>query len=775
MPTSGTFQGVRVFGPVISAGNQSMCDRAIPRRRCCARPRVAPDSPAEPSRIAWLVRGIGRLILLGAASLPWLGIASTAPASSPTRDAVAPSWWGGPSDTLDEAVQAAAEWAKSTAVSPSIQGRAWITVDGRWGVGAALVQAAPRDSSELAEEARQTEQDAVELAARDRALRAAAVQLAPDRDPVALEGRAGKLWRERGSFEIKARLDPAPRTRLYEAPGRLYAIALIDVSSVRTLSLGDEEIVIGEGLADFRRWGLIEIAASAADAAVVEAALREAAASPAEAPLLIAAAATAIDRGRRDLAAPWIAGSLASPIDLGELLQLQHAITRQIGVSAPLLDRLASASDLGVRLGIVGDAWIDSSGGEPSGSAFVLVDGRPLEISIRKVPDGDDGELREAAAFSASQVLGEASAATRTVFGTIAADGTVLAKERSSTAPSPVRGEGVAVALGARAVVAHRGGVTAQGASEARLVPIVVPAIERRGDWASRRQALVRAAIAQWCLDTCRIEALSSGQVAAACEAGDVTALARWVVPEQDAAAADARHRVLLDSLEVDSLIETSLPDAAISIVGVHSSDRGSTDRAESDRRKALRVELARSLAASGWRIGSNRSDAIEVALDIKVDLEPGEEPGSFGKPKPFVEPVVSARLFARGEPIPGAAVREVGRRVFGTHSPAQASIEAEGAAVAALSKVASVALREHLLFSPHAIGPEGAEHAARFDRRWWADLASRCETESPLGGENARWAGGAAGLARFCEAVSAVAPSPSGVDSKASTPRGRP
>jgi len=693
--------------------------------------------------------------LLGIVLSSWCGRAHSAYGTLRSVDGMVPSWWGGSLETLDSAFAAAVDWAKATEVSPSIQGRAWTTADGRWGVGAAMVRAASRGSSEMAEELRQSEQEAVELAARDRALRAAAVLLTAGGDPVAVQGRAGRLWRARGAFEIRARLDPAPRTRLYEASGRLYAIALIDVSSVRSLSLGGEDVAIGAELSAFRDWGLVEIAATASDATVVEAALREATAEADEAPFLIAAAATAVDRGRPDLAAPWVAKSLARPLDVGELLQSQRVLARSLGLAAPLVERLASAPDLDARLAIIGDAWMDVSGAESARSAFVLVDGRPIELSIRRVPDPDDGEFREAAAFAAIRALGDGAAAGRTPSGTIAADGSVLAKERPPVEPAASETGSITIAHGGQAVVAHRGGESAEGSSSARFVPVGVPAADRRGDWPSRRRTLVRAAIVQWCLDTCRIEALSSGQVDAAFASGDPSRFARWVVPEGDAVA--SMHRVLLDEAAIEALIEASLPDASVSVVVAESG--GNADGTASDRREALRLEVEGSLAASGWRISSSRDGANEVVLELDVQLERGEEPGSFGKPKPFVEPVVSARLSALGEPIPDAAARAVGRRVFGIHSPAAATIEAERAAVASLAKVASEALRRHRLRASGVIGPDGRSLAGKFDRRWWDDLARRCEVDSPLEGEEPRWPGGGSGLVRFCEAVAPVAP----------------
>ena len=689
--------------------------------------------------------------------------------SPPAGGEPAPSWWGGSLESLDAAIAAAGEWAKTSALSPSIEGRAWSTADGRWAVGASVVRPAKSTSPELDAGVRESEQHSLELVARDRAIRAAAVLLSADRDPVAVQGRGARRGVVRGSFEIQARLDPAPRTRLYEAPGRLYAITLLDVASVRTLSLDGVEVRPREDLSAFRPWGLIELATETQEAAVFEALLQDACEGAPESSLLLAASQLAIDRGRRDLATAWTQESLRRPIDLSNAaLSVQARLTKDLEIKAPLLVRLAATSDFGERLCLLAESTDAGATVESRTLQYVLLDGEPIPVSLWRQTDPADEEQAEATAFAAATSLELELARGWKARRTFDVNGAMVLADRATTAAwSDSR---VALSRTSNAVAARLEFQSDPAPDDSEWSEIVVPGAVVDASWSLRRRTIVESAIVAWCLEHCRLTELSSGVVAAVLAEIDHATIARWVVAEE--ASSPQAYRVVLDEAAIESRLRSANRVDSISLGLTEMPDAAAGLLPQAERESFLRT-LVSHFEASGWSIDrSGESDAVDLGFEISLDR--GEEPGSLGKPKPFVEPTVVARLLDAGTPIPGAEAKVTGRKVYGSHSPAGAVLEAAKSAMAALLETGPSAVGTQLHERLRPIGPAGVAAAERFDRAWWSSLARRCGIAAPLD-EADRWPGGPAGFARFCGVVATVAPRADEPASERPSQRGRP
>jgi hypothetical protein len=690
--------------------------------------------------------------------------------SSPPAGEPAPSWWGGSSESLDAAIAAAGEWAKTCDLSPSIEGRTWTTADGRWAVGASVVRPSKSTSTELDAEIRQSEQHSLKLVARERAIRAAAVLLSADRDPVAVQGRGASKGFDRGVFEVKARLDPAPRTRLYEAPGRLYAIALLDVASVRTLSLDGVEVRPREDLSAFRPWGLIELATETQEAAVFEALLREASEGAPESSLLLAASQLAIDRGRRDLATGWVQESLRHPIDLSNAaLSVQARLTKDLGIKAPLLARLAETSDFGTRLCVIAESTDAGATVESRTHQYVLLDGEPIPVSLWRQTDPADEEQAEATAFAAATALESELARGWKARRTFDANGSPLLVplETESRWADPR----VAISRTPKAAAARLDLQVDPGPGDSEWLEIVVPSAASDGAWSLRRRGIVESAIVAWCLEHCRLTELSSGEVAAALAEIDHAKIARWVVAEE--ASSPQAYRVVLDEAAIESRLRSANRMASISLGLAAMPDTAAVGLLPQAERESLLRTLVSHFEALGWSVDrSGESDAVDLGFEISLDR--GEEPGSLGKPKPFVEPTVVARLLDAGTPIPGAEAKVTGRKVYGSHSPAGAVLEAAKSALTALLEMGPSAVRTQLDERLRPIGQAGMAAAGRFDPAWWSSLAGHCGIAAPLD-EAARWPGGPTGFARFCGVAAMVAPRAEGPASEPPSQRGRP
>ncbi|MGA1225432.1 MAG: hypothetical protein ACO31E_12815, partial [Phycisphaerales bacterium] len=478
----------------------------------------------------------------------------------------------------------------------------------------------------------------------------------------------------------------------------------------------------------------------------------------------------AIDRGRRDLAKAWLKESLRRPIDLSNsVLSVQARLTKDLGIKAPLLARLAETSDFGTRLCVIAESTDAGATVESRTHQYVLLDGEPIPVSMWRQPDPADEEQAEATAFAAATALESELAQGWKARRTFDANGAMVLADRATTAAwSDPR---VALSRTPKAVAARLDLQVDSGPGDSEWLEIVVPSAASDTAWSLRRRGIVESAIVAWCLEHCRLTELSSGAVAAALAEIDHAKIARWVVAEE--ASSPRAYRVVLDEAAIESRLRSANRVASISLGLAAMPDTAAAGLLPQAERESFLRTLVSHFEASGWSVDrSGESDAVDLGFEISLDH--GEEPGSLGKPKPFVEPTVVARLLDAGTPIPGAEAKVTGRKVYGSHSPAGAVLEAAKSAMAALLEMGPSAVRTQLDERARPIGPTGVAAAGRFEPAWWSSLAGRCGISAPLD-EAARWPGGPAGFARFCGVVAMVAPRANGPASERPSQRGRP
>jgi len=731
------------------------------------------------------------------------------PAGDETAVKASPAWWGGWAASLEQAFEAASTWAHTAEVDVLVQGRGWVTADGRWAVGAALLEreneAGVADAaadpevrgSELdALELDALELDALEMVSRDRAIRALAVARLVDRDPVAIHGALG-----RGGQRLRSRTMPPPRTRSYAEADRVFSISVVESTSLRELVLDGVDLAKGANLGDRRPRGLVLLASETARPELAISCLVAAAKDErCDGETLLEAAELARKLDRDDLATGWTSTLLEQhPLDLDRrVIARVEALVEALDLDATLVRRLATCRSPRERLEAVVTSAIQEHPLPADRADVLIVEGETVwRIVFERVRDGDPAEQYEAARWRARldpveierpQAIAEMTWSG--VLRNLPSDRLVVplsggtGQDARDVTPTPVTHA---------VVVSNIVGTPAADASSSKAGRRVGPTIEiddvrLEGAWDVRRHALVANAVFRWCVEACRLDLASRPGFAATLEGADLAVVAPWVVPgprggyevHLDAAAAERvlagipspRDSVTLswtaDSSGVPG-IETSTIAAAgprvQSAVAARLLELGIASTIANQIPGQTASEVATGTSdASASREDANADAGRGLRILLSLDSTRGEEPGRFGGTKPFTDVEVEIGVAAAGGE-PFVSVRRSSRRVYGNHPIDAAASEAiEQATAELVSRLDREATRAVTEASPAAVPADVVLPASALESARAA--ARRCLSQDQTA-PTFDWPGGEAGVRRFVETGQRLGALPAGEETR--------
>lgn len=683
-----------------------------------------------------------------------------------------PAWWGGWEPTLDAAFEAASAWGNTTrSVGPATRGRGWVTADGRWAVGVGVRGLlADRSGDPNVDE---MELDALEMVARDRAVRAIAVSRLLDRDPIAVHGALG-----RSGETLRWKVSSAPRTRAYRGEDRVYAIAVLAAQTLTSLSLDGVDLSAARALEGRRARGLLQLSGEVGDSSravpLLIAAVRE---PDCDMQTLLGAARQAIRFERSDLAEEWVRHGLETrEVELApETISRLDDLVDRLEIDAPMVRALASENSLEGRLGLLAER-VSASIPETWRRTLLWVsqDDTNHRILLERVRPGDPAEQAEAARW-------------RSRFGETPPDSTVAIGWRGRLVPVeteramrpvggappvvrdlPVGGDGHV----ATATIAGTGAAAdGEMARPNQATTQVKVSMAEGGTWSQRRRRLVAKAVFAWCLDQCRLAAVSRPEFIDRIEAGTAAEVAPWVL---SASTDDDAYVVHLSPSAVSKLVAAipnhsnriglvwDTPDKAIEGVDAVTAKgwRSLVETAVEERLDAAGIEVVGKAASPGQAVSQGADRAGEppstepppsLIVSLTVSSSSGDEPGRFGRPKPFTDGVVALSISPAGRS-PLASIEVPAGRVYGDHPVEDAWTEAIVSAAGRLADALidadlRAALEPGLLrISPFESSPEPEIAFAR-------SAASRCGLVE-AGDGSWSWPGGEPALQIFAEAV---------------------
>ncbi len=696
-----------------------------------------------PSRVCWSLSLV--TVLVG-----WVDAGVVATSSPP------PSWWGEAGASIEATFETASDWAKKTEIGLATTSRAWVADDGSWAIGVAVAKA----------EAGSEDDDSLGMVARERAMRAMTAQAASGQGLVDAASVASLL--EACGATLKWTLNTSPRTRIYELDDRRFAMSIINDTQIASIDvvLDTGRRMKADSLKSLDWVAMLEAVPDPSEAARWIRTLK---------PLLDMGSSSGLrlveivsgDPGTADAAAMLTEFlNAGTPVDLADIERLDR-LRAATGVDVPILEVLAvTTGDTRGRLdALAKHVFRLGKAGRTTVPTVIRIrdGGRGWRLAVGGLPGRgglQSAETMEAMTWDAIRQLAGESTADRTMLAwsgnllpTVADEVNVLGSRLDAFGP-PMR---LSTMDDGRVVVVQAAITEGPAWTTAGLEAFDVEEIEQSGSWETRRGRIARDGIRQALLARKDLPSLSSGVLSDLAEAESLANLGAWVVPIERG---EHRYEVHLDVARLQELVrEARLRKAAVTLVlgEMRVPDRILASAPWEQGVQEAVSRLASTLPDNGPVPGG---ESLSLAVHSRLELQPGEEPGAFGKPRPFVEPVTWIALAKAdtGEPLLEASGH--GPRVFGAHDPSRSAADAMSEAVGLLIDAIDADTVVGWLNAPQSLSPpiETLVKVPPAVKESLEALGLEWREE----GVPAAWPGGDVGFRRFLMEFRRAEPSPS-------------